>query len=86
MANAALSKTSGSLIPLQGTQNRLSSQLTDTHFKAQATSQANQVHTLVGAPGSTQFCSTASNVGKCMVNLTTSQPPLVLSNIYMHHH
>ena len=35
---------------------------------------------LVGALGSTQFCSTASNVGKCMVNLTTSQSPLVLSN------
>lgn len=76
--------TSGSLIPLQGTPNRFS-QHPDTRFTTQATNPANQVHTQVGALGSTQFCSTASNVGKCMVNLTTSQPPLVLSsnsNVY----
>ena len=76
--------TSGSLIPLQGTPNRLS-QHPDTRFTTQATNPANQVHTQVGVLGNTQFCSTASNVGKCMVNLTTSQPPLVLSsnsNVY----
>ena len=71
-----------SLISLQGTQNRLSQHCPDTHFKAQATSPVNQ---LVGALGSTQFCSTANSVGRCMVNLATSQSPLVLSsnnNVY----
>ena len=72
--------TTRSLIS-QGTQNRLSQHCPDTHFKAQATSPVNQ---LVGALGSTQFCSTANNVGRCMVNLATSQSPLVLSsnNVY----
>ena len=78
--------TSGGLIPLQGTQNRLSAQHHPaTRFEAQATSPVNPMHTLVGALDSTQYCSSASNVGKCIVNLTTSQSPLVLSsnnNVY----
>ena len=66
---------------LEGTQSRLYQHCSGTHSNAQSTS-TNLMDTsqLVGALGSTQFCSTASNIGKCIVNLTTSQSPLVLSN------
>ena len=41
-------------------------------------------HTGLCAQGNTLFCSTANNVGECMVSLTTSQSPLVLSgNVYV---
>ena len=77
---------SGSVIPPEGTrQSRHSQQCSGTHSKSQATTPSLMgTSQLVGLLGSTQFCSTASNVGKCTVNLTTSQSPLVLSsnNVY----
>ena len=42
-----------------------------TRAKFILTIKVNPVHTRIGAQRATQFCSTASNVGECMLNLTT---------------
>ena len=70
-------------MPPDGSQSsRLSQQPSVTCTQATF---VNLVRILVGAQGNAQFCSTANNVGECMVNLTTSQSPLVLSsNVYFY--